>query len=162
MRRPMSNLPHLAPLFTAFAFACVGGKDTDLETAFCELLANGPEVDVTADAEGEGEGPEIALADQKVEIALVEGDDGLFSGVARFTPDEPGAFALGLGDNVPIAVLDGQGEPLPWVAEVVGASCDALAVRYTVELEMETYLVVFGPTDLDEVDFVSEESDDDL
>ena len=83
-------------------------------------------------------------------------------GTARYTADEVGSFAMGLGDDVPFAVLDASGNALPWASEVVGAACSELAVRYTVDLELATYTVRFGPTDLEEVDFVSEESDDDL
>ncbi|MBX2802957.1 MAG: hypothetical protein KTR31_35065 [Myxococcales bacterium] len=141
--------------------ACGGSAtDTDLETAFCELLENGREKDVVATATAT-DAPEVAFDNRQVEIELV-GSPGAYSGYATFTPDEPGHFAMGLGQNVPFEVQTASGEVLPWAAEVVGAACADLAVRYTVELAQVPHTLFFGPGDAEEIDFVAEESNDDL
>ena len=147
-------------LLSLFACDGGGGSETDLEAAFCALLTDGPEEDVTATDDGSG--PELAIEDVAVEVTLLEDGDGMYWGVARYTADEAGSFAMGLSDDVPLKVIDADGSVLPWENEVAGAGCAELAIRYTVALELAAYTIEFGPTDVDEVSFVSEESDDDL
>ena len=152
-------MSRFAPLALVL-FACGGSPDTDLETAFCDILKNGPEKDFTA-GDGEGSGPEVAIDATNVELALLDGPDGYY-GYATYTPDETGTFAFGFKDDVGFLVLDANGDALPWEAQVDGASCPDLAVRYTVALEMQTYVLSFGPTTHPEADLVAEESNDDL
>lgn len=146
-------------LFVTLLCGC-GPADTDLEAAFCDILANGPEEDFAAGAT-EGSGPEVFLDGVNVELALNDGPDG-YTGYATYTPDEAGSFAFGFKDDVGFLVLGADGTALPWEAEVRDAECADLAVRYTVALELKTYTLSFGPTPEPEADFVSEESDDDL
>jgi len=139
--------------------ACGSGSETDLETAFCDILANGPEDQV--DAVDGPSGPELAAEDRSVAVLLVDLGDGTFGGSATYTADEAGSFVMGLSDDIPLTVYDSQDEVVPLENTVQGASCDELAVRHTVQLEAAAYRVEFGPTDVDEVRVVSEESDDD-
>lgn len=141
--------------------ACAGeGEETDLETAFCEILANGPEVDVAATESADG-APEAFMEDSAVEVGLVAGDPD-FSGYVSFTTDESGSYAIGLSDDVPMEVMDADGASISLDQSIDGAACADLAVRHTVSLELGTYTLYFGPTELDEVSLVAEESDDDL
>lgn len=140
--------------------ACAGAEETDLETAFCEILANGPETDVAATEAAEG-APEAFVEDTAVEITLLD-VEGQFEGYVSFTTDEAGSYAIGLSDDVPFAVLDAAGAEISLDQSVDGAACADLAVRHTVSLELGTYTLHFGPTDVDEVALVAEESDDDL
>lgn len=140
---------------------CAGeGEETDLETAFCEILANGPETSVTATDSADG-APEAFVEDAAVEIALLE-VEGQYEGFVSFTTDEAGSYAIGLSDDVPMEVLDADGGSIAIDQSIDGAACADLAVRHTVSLELGTYTLSFGPTDVDEVKVVAEESDDDL
>lgn len=135
----------LALLLTACGAAT---EETDLETAFCALLAEGDTVEVGADEEAAHEDARAVITldpDQPTRV--------------RYTPDEPGSFAFGLSQDVPFAVLK-DGEALPITATIQGASCPDLAVRHTVELAVESYVIELGPGEGD-VSLVSEESDDD-
>lgn len=143
----------------ALIFTACASPETDLEESFCALLADRPARSV--DAVSDGGGPDVAVEDERVDIALVDGG-GTWSGTVAFTADEAGSFAIGLDSDVPITVLDARGTELPWEAEVAGAGCAALAVRYTVALDIETVTLELGPTDREVVGMVSEESDDDL
>lgn len=156
MRKTLSAALCLLPLL-----ACAGeGEETDLETAFCDILANGPETSVTATESADG-APEAFVEDSAVEIALVAGDPD-FSGYVSFTTDEAGSYAMGLSDDVPVEVMDSEGATISLEQSIDGAACADLAVRHTVSLELGTYTLYFGPTDVDEVKLVAEESDDDL
>lgn len=59
-------------------------------------------------------------------------------------------------------VLDADGGSISVGQSIDGAACADLAVRHTVGLELGTYALSFGATDVDEVKLVAEESDDDL
>jgi len=136
------------------------GSDTDLEQAFCDLMAS-PEVAYTATIDPE-EAPTVNLEDTLVELEL-EADGEYFSGSVIFAADEAGTFAFGLSEDVPFKVTDLQGRPASIINTERGSEeCAELAVRHTVEMEVQEYLLVFGPADVDEVDLVGEESDDDL
>ena len=137
-----------------------GGPDTDLEQAFCDLLA-APEVAYTATVDTE-QAPTVDLEDTHVELEL-EADGEYFSGSVIFAADEAGTFAFGLSEDVPFAVTDLQGRPASIINTERGSeACAELVVRHTVEMEVKDYLLIFGPADVDEVDLVGEESDDDL
>ncbi len=138
-------------------FACDSGSDTDLETAFCNLLAGG--ATVTVDAANE---PEVAREDKRVVIALEMSNDG-YVGRVKFTADERGSFAFGLDTDVPFVVMDSDGAIVQHEQRVDGAeACSELVVRYTVPMQRQAYWLELGPTDVSEIAIVSEESDDDL
>lgn len=147
-------------LFTV-VFAGCGSSETSLEDAFCDLLSSNGGEYVTASVDATG-APEVAVPDQRIEIDLVDEGDGLFFGVVAYTADEAGSFAFGLDEDVPVAIVDGNGNEVPWQSEVTGAACADLAVRYTAELTLDTYYLEIGPTDVATVALAAEESDDDL
>ncbi|MEO0604430.1 MAG: hypothetical protein AAF211_23555 [Myxococcota bacterium] len=147
------------PLLLALTLvAC--GSDSDVEAAFCDILASGPAQSVTAT--NDDDGPEAFVDGTRIDIALLDDGSGSFSGRVRFTPDETGTFAMGLGADLPIVVSDTDGNALPFESVVMGAACSELAVRQTVALELQTYIVELGPSPVADVAFVAEESDDDL
>lgn len=152
---------HLTPavLFLLVTTGCEPA-DTDLETAFCDVLGQSNAEAVTATADTSG-APEVAFEDVRVEIDLIEADS-MFSGTVAYTPDEAGSFAFGFDEDVPVTVVEAGGSPLPWVNEVSGAACAELAVRRTVQLGLDTVYLEIGPTPVGTVALVAEESDDDL
>ncbi|MFK7928737.1 MAG: hypothetical protein AB8H79_11160 [Myxococcota bacterium] len=133
-----------------------GNADTELEAAFCDILATGPEESVRA-ANTVTEAPEVFIDGSKVEIALEPG-----ATLVTFTPDEVGSFAIGLGSNDTFVVRDVNGNEPELLQTVTGASCPELAVRYTYDLKAETYSIDFSGASVDEIELVAEESDDDL
>ncbi len=143
------------------AMGCGGGAaETNLEDGFCRLLQSGPEASITAAATPE-DAPELALADTVVEVDLLPEGDG-FWGLAAFTADEPGSFAIGLSEDVDLIVRDAADSEIAPETVVDGSACAELVVRYTYPMEVATYWVEFTGAAADEVDVVSEESDDDL
>jgi hypothetical protein len=159
----MRNRFPLALPALVLAVGCSGGTtapETNLEDVFCELLGGTTDAVTAVALDSTDDGPELLAEDVALDIALVDDGTGMFGGRATYTPDEVGSFAFGLSDDVPFVLLDGDTE-VPFDAEVAGG-CDAMAVRYTVALEIQTYTVEIGPTDIDVLGLVSEESDDDL
>ena len=82
-------------MFVRTALICVAltacaGAETSLEDAFCDLLAGTPGQAVTA-AEDTTGAPEVAFEDTRVEVDLLEGEDGMWSGVVAYTADEAGS-----------------------------------------------------------------------
>jgi hypothetical protein len=150
-------------LSAVFALSACGGgsSETSLEQAFCEILASTTAEAVVATADLEG-APEVAFEDTRIEVDLLEQEDGSFAGVVAYTADEAGSFAFGFDVDVPVTVVEPSGSPLPWKAEVVGADCDELEIRRTVELGLRTVYLRIGPTDVATLSLVAEESDDDL
>ena len=135
-------------------------EETDLETAFCNLLQDGPEVEAIA-GNGQYGGPELFVPDTVVELDRAESSGGW--GWAWFTPDEAGTFVIGLSEDMTFMFLDEENYPVWAETEVVGSDkCAELAVRYTLTLENKPYTVHFDASELPEVDVVAEESDDDL
>ena len=134
--------------------AACGSTETDLETAFCDILASGPFDDLVATSTT-ADAPTSTLDDRAADVDLTSGT------FVAFTPDEPGSYVFGLSDDVGFAVVDAQGEPLVRVDEVLGADCASLAVRSTWNLTATTYYLSFDTT-ADSVLVTAEESDDDL
>ncbi|MEM6926018.1 MAG: hypothetical protein AAF602_03740 [Myxococcota bacterium] len=150
----------LSALVLACAPLVACGSDSDVEAAFCDILATGPAQAATAT--NDDDGPEVFVDGSRVDITLLDDGSGSFSGRVRFTPDETGTFAMGLGADIPIVVSDTEGNALPFESVVMGAACSELAVRQTVALQLQTYIVELGPSPVADVAFVAEESDDDL
>ena len=151
----------LTAFITIATTACQGSAETALEDVFCDALA-GPSLASVDATEAQAGAPETAVGEGHIEVALTAGEDGNYTGVVAYTADEAGFFAFGFDENVPVTVVDGSGATLAWEVEVPGAACDALAIRRTVELGLDTVYLEFGPTDLASVSFIAEESDDDL
>lgn len=133
-------------------------SDTALEIALCDLLQNGPSTAVTAAASG---GPQGFVDASRVDITLLDDGNGRFAGEVLFTADEVGSFVLGLSDAIPVVLHDATGAEVPLGEPVRSADCAELALRYTVDLELEPYTLVFGPTSTATFSLVAEESDDD-
>lgn len=151
----------LATLITIPTTGCNSGADTNLEDAFCQVLAL-DNAEVFTAAAAQSSAPDVTAEDLRVEIELVDNGDGMFSGLVAYTPDEAGHFAFGFDEEVPVTVRSATGGTLPWVAEVSGAVCAELAVRRTVELDLETVFLEIGPTAVSTVSLAAEESNDDL
>lgn len=145
-------------LLPVLLFACA--EETDLETAFCDQLANGPQRQVAA-VDGPEGAPGVNKDGTAFRIALIE-RDGEYWGQVAYKADERGNFAMGLSHDVPMRITNPEGEEVTLKNKVTGSSCPELAARYTAKLGLRTYTIEFGPTDVPEIGFVSEESDDDL
>ena len=147
--------------FTLTLAACgSGNSDTALETAFCNGLEAPAARTVAATAAADG-APDATDAARVNVTLLAEGD--AFTGFVAYTPDEVGSFAFGLTEDVGVVVRDADGNEIPITTSVTGsAQCDALAVRYTVPLELQTYTLEIGPASAATIGLIAEESDDDL
>lgn len=150
-------------LFTILALvtaaACGGNTDTDLEAAFCAGLEAPAARTLTATADASG-APDATDA-ARVDITLGGAADA-YSGFVKYVPDEVGFFAFGLTEDVGVVVRDSAGNEVPIASSVTGAtSCTALAVRYTVALELDTYTLEIGPASGRTIGLIAEESDDD-
>jgi hypothetical protein len=144
----------LAALVTV---AC--GADTDLETAFCEGLEAPAARSVNATSTPEGAAD--VTDDARVDIQLAPIGDQ-FAGFVTYRPDEAGRFAFGLSDDVGFVVRDQAGNEIAIDASVPSSMCEALAIRHTVQLGLGTYTIELGPTDVETIGIIAEESDDDL
>lgn len=150
-----------ALLLSVGLLACGGSAETDLEAAFCAALGADPSETVPAAARPE-DAPPAPFGDRSTAVTLV-GDGADRAGYVTYTPDEAGTFAFGLSADVPFEVRDAAGNPLALDRTVKGSQmCAELAVRHTVQLEIATYTVAFGPADAASVRVTAEESDDDL
>lgn len=150
---------HILIALTAITTVACTAADTDLETAFCDGLEAAPARTVNA-AGSAAEAADVTDAN-RVDIDLLE-LDGQFGGFVSYQPDEAGSFAFGLTENVDMVVRDASGNEVPIDITVEGsAQCDALAVRHTVALELQTYTIEILPTNAATIGLIAEESDDD-
>lgn len=139
-------------------FGCA--EETDLEAAFCSQLASDNEQAVMATLDA-ADAPRVSKDGVAFRIQLQpEGD--AFVGSVSFRPDERGDFAIGLSADVPMRIVNPDGDEVTIKNTVVGSSCPELAVRHTARLGLTTYTIEFGPTDVETIGLVSEESNDDL
>jgi hypothetical protein len=152
----MRTLPSVIALLALLGCA----EETDLEKAFCAQLAADAVEMVTATPDAT-DAPSVSRDGIAFRIQLLpEGD--AFAGTVSYRPDERGDFAIGLSADIPMRILNPEGEAVEISNTVVGASCPELAVRHTARLGLTTYTIELGPTAVDVVSLVSEESNDDL
>ena len=154
----MKHHPLAFALVASIATACTG-SDTDLETAFCAGLEAAAAR--TVDAAPTADDADDITDSARVDIALAA-VDGQFGGFVTYTPDEAGSFAFGLTDDVELIVRDEAGDVVAVDTSVASTQCDALAMRHTFTLRLETYTLEIAPTDVDRIGIIAEESDDDL
>ena len=133
-------------------------SDTDLETAFCDILS-ASDATVTA-TDDPSTAPTVVLEDASATVQL-NGESPLFTGFVAYEVDEDGSFAFGLSHDVEFWLTDADGTRQSPISEVVGSSCDDLAVRSTWDLTIGTWYLEFE-AGVSAVTVTAEESDDDL
>jgi hypothetical protein len=164
----------LAPLLSLALLAC--GDDADHadhaedtpEAEACEHLADGPFEAITAvENPLTPDPPNAAIEHARVDISFVDisgstpnTDDGSFGGTVAFEAVEAAEYLFFFSAAVPLSVFDATaGVFIPLEEEVVGSDlCSEIAVTHTYDLEVGTYLLNFGPTDVSEVGMVHEEA----
>lgn len=125
-----------------------GEGEHALEEEACEHLANGPFADISANADVDGELENAAVEHTRVDIALVELVSGGYGGYVEFAAETAADFVFFLSDDVPMMVFDSAGNEVEIEATEVGSEeCADIAVSHTVELEVGTYSLFFGPND---------------
>lgn len=124
----------------------------------CEHMANGPNKAVAAVAALTDAVPDATAEHTRIDVTLVDGFEGKKGGYIRYEAAETGDFAFFVDSDVPIALLNDQGQPVAF--EGAGASvneCSEVALRYTAELTAgSSYRIKIGPTDTAIVRFVIE------
>jgi hypothetical protein len=138
----------VAALTPATATAAIPGDCTELGVAITEHSCFHSEfgpfdtVMATAGSTASADTPNIDPIHTEYRIGLT----GEYS-VVTYTPRRSGAWAVLLGEDVPIQVLAGKAEALPSILEQEGTTgCDALPLLHVFELTAKTqYRFVFGP-----------------
>lgn len=164
----------IAPLLSLALFAC-GDETNDAvhaeetpEGEACEHLADGPFEAITAvENPLTPDPPNAAIEHTRVDISFVDisgstpnTEDGSFGGTVAFEAAEAAEYLFFLSEAVPLSVFDATaGVFIPVEEEVVGSDlCSEIAVTHTYDLEVGTYLLTFGPTDVFETGMVHEEA----
>ena len=142
--------------------------DETPEAEACEHLTEGPFEAITAVENPLAPGPPNAAVEHtRVDISFVDitgstpnTEGGDFGGTVAFEATEATEYLFFLSAAVPLSVFDATaGVFIPLENEVVGSElCSELATTHTYVLEVGTYLLTFGPTDLTEVGMVHEEA----
>jgi MYXO-CTERM domain-containing protein len=95
-------------------------------------------------------GSDVSRATPDVDAVHTEYRIGLTGeySVVTYTPARSGAWAVLLGEDVPLQVLAGRADSLPALLEQKGATgCASLPVLHVFELTAKTtYRLIFGPT----------------
>ncbi len=149
-------------LLTLAAMTAVGcsTSDSDLESAFCAGLEESAVRTVSAKAQADA-ASDVTDA-QRVDIQLAA-LGGSFGGFVSYRPDEAGRFAFGLTHDLTFTIRDAAGMTVPIDKTVTGSTvCQALAVRHTATLGLQSYTIELGGDSPVTIGFIAEESDDDL
>lgn len=129
----------------------------DPEEEGCEHMGDGPFASITAQADAAGTLENAAVEHTRVDIALVD-YEGSKGGLVQFEAAEAGDFIFFLSDDVSLSVTDGAG--VAKEAEVsTGESTlcpGVIAASHTFDLEVGTYTITVGPTELETVGLVYE------
>ena len=134
------------------------GEEHGAEEEACEHLAEGPFAEVTATDASDSDPPSIAVEHTRVNVALtaIEGGNG---GFVTFPATEAAEFIFFLSDDVPVEIFDPMGnEVIPELTEMGSELCDDIAIAHHVDLEIGTYTLLLGPTDVTSVGIVHEEA----
>lgn len=147
---------------TASLGAC--GDDTDgaepeetPQEEACEHMAEGPAISVTGATTGE-DALDATAEHTRVDLALVD-DAGSNVGIVSYQADEAGEYIVFTNNDVTLAVLDANGESVAIEETTTVTECAEVALQHTVDLDVGTYLMQFGPTSEAGVSFVVEHGD---
>ncbi len=145
-----------------FATACGDDNKTTTEVVetpegeACEHLAEGPFKAVTAAAASIDAVENAAVEHTRVNVALTD-YEGAKGGFVEFEADATGDFLMFLSADVPLTVFDSSGNEVVIESTTLGSDlCTDIAATHTVELEVGTYVLAFGPTNVTEVGLVHE------
>jgi hypothetical protein len=128
----------------------------------CSHAINGPTVAVTASATRTfaGATPNVNAAHTHYEVTL-PGPLGSNEGTVKFKVTRSGDWAIYVGPNVSITVLDSAGNTLPVLLQHATSSCTQLAKVVVVNLTKNAeYRIVLGPASVSLVNLVAEKVTD--
>lgn len=146
----------LSPL-AACSTGTTGGEPSPEEEA-CEHMTDGPAVEVTANL-GSDTGPDVSPMHTRHDITLVE-EEGAFVGTVSYAAAEAGEYALYTDVDVEINVTDASSNAIVISEPMSVDACDTVASMRTLDLEVGTYLLRFGPTDREAVRLVIEHGEE--
>lgn len=130
----------------------------DVFAEFCEHIAEGPEVAVTASADADA-APAADAAHTRYDVTLVDEGSGMFSGsLTRAIGSTDQIIAL--TEAVPYLVFDSEGNEVPFHHDLgAPAECTLIASARHFEMPIGTVTLTFGPTDVQTFSMVVEASD---
>lgn len=141
------NISMSFALLGALGAGCGGEEVSTPADDGCEHMIQGPSAALTAIADAAGDAPDMVEHHVRYDVTL-PGDAGLYSGYVDLIMDEPGEFVIFLGQGVPMAVSDSNGEDvLPEVIDTDVTECAEVSAGYTFDLGVGTYRLSLGPSD---------------
>lgn len=148
-------------LIASFALACSdeeehAHEEETPEAEACEHLQEGPAVAITALADPDGALPRGDEPHKRIDVTLAD-LDAQKGGYIAYEAAEAGEYLFFVNQTLTFKVMDAEGTEVALENSVTGSDlCTDIAVTHTVDLEVGTYTLMFGPTDLTEVSFVAE------
>jgi len=134
--------------------------DDDAAEDACYHFANGPSLAVTAASEA-ASAPDATADHTRVDVTLVDLGDGTFGGFITLSVGDAGDLIVFANRAVTLAVTNDQGAAVtPEATEIGSEVCGDIAVAYTYDLAVGTYLIEVTPTSEATVSFVYVEPGD--
>ena len=158
----MNNNIILAALASMAVLACGGddGEEFNVDEEGCEHLIEGPSTAVTASMTAD-EAPDVSAEHNRHDITLPGDGAGTHGGAVSYAAAEAGDHVIFLGQDVPVALEDGDGAAIDIEDSATGSSeCGEIRGRHVVELAVGTTFITFGPTAETLVQVVIEHDDE--
>jgi hypothetical protein len=137
--------------------ACGGDDhgDESIDAEGCEHLIGGPAVAVTASDMATDDAPLVTDQHMRYDIALP--GEGIRAGFVRFASGAAGDYVVFLDQAVAFAVVDGDDAEVTLEDSQTGSpECAEVKGRHAFELEVGTYHLRLGPTEVAAVGMVLE------
>ncbi|MBJ6764222.1 hypothetical protein JGU66_25890 [Myxococcaceae bacterium JPH2] len=145
-------------LFTSLLAACGDDPATSssVDEEGCEHLQKGPGVSITAVREGAG--PAVSNDHKRYDIALQDATGGK-GGAVSFAVTAAEDYVFFTSADVPVTVTTSAGQVVEVEEHATSsASCTDIRGRHVVPLGVGTHTLTFGPTPVNQVSLVIEES----
>ena len=119
-----------------------GGETLGLGAEACEHTNEGPFVDVDATLDTT-DAPSLAFPHTATRVAIADADAKHY---VRFNADEAGEYIFFVSADVPVEILDNDGNLIEIEATGGVDECAEVVAQHTVDLTVGSVLVAFGPT----------------
>ena len=131
-----------------------GGETLALGTEACEHTNEGPFLDVDGAADT-ANAPSLAFPHTATRIAIADADATHY---VRFDASEAGEYIIFVSADVPVEILDNDGNVIEIEATSGVDECAEVVAQHTVDLTVGSVLVGFGPTSETTLSVVVEEA----